>query len=223
MASGMLFTSWVQMWGAPDRYSRESFHLHQWEGWHTCTCPKVMHADGVAPAHHTPKQTGLWEDFISTFINPLIPTIEAMRERLPEEERPTRQERYGIQGTGFSYLGMNLMSSREQGYTNVTFDGTFNPTTNEHYGICVHRDKNNAKRKLGIVLTFGNFSGFEQFQVPFGVRVASKHMSMLWVDDSDMLHAVLPGSGTRMSVVLFNHEWVETGVRPEGKKRVLHS
>ena len=43
----------------------------------------------------------------------------------------------------------------------------------------------------------------------------------LWADSSDLLHAVTPGSGFRISVVLVNYEWAETGVRPEDGGRVV--
>ena len=162
----------------------------------------------------------MWDDFIDTFITPLIPTIRAMWEHLPQEERPTWSEMYGVGGTGFTYIGLNLLLSPDVGCDNVTFEGTYNPQTREHYGICVHRDKNNARRKLGIIITLGCFKGFGQFMLPWGVQIDAGHMSLLWVDDSDILHAVLPGVGTRMSIVLFNHEWVETGVRRDDLKQI---
>ena len=60
-----------------------------------------------------------------------------------------------------------------------------------------------------------------QLLMPYGLTVACPHMGLLWADSSDLLHAVTPGSGFRISVVLCNHEWAETGVRPEDGGRVV--
>lgn len=79
-----------------------------------------------------------------------------------------------------------------------------------------HRDKNNMRGKLGAIMVVGAFKGFHQL-----LTVACPHMGLLWADSSDLLHAVTPGSGFRISVVLVNYEWAETGVRPEDGGRVV--
>ena len=68
---------------------------------------------------------------------------------------------------------------------------------------------------MAAVWALGNFQGFHQFMQPYGLDLATQHMGLLWGDFTDMLHGVQPGSGCRLSWVLANHEWVETGVRRE--------
>ena len=60
-----------------------------------------------------------------------------------------------------------------------------------------------------------------QLLVPYGLGIGCPHMGLLWGDTSDVLHAVGEGEGCRISIVLCNHEWAETGVRPDDGKRVV--
>ena len=85
--------------------------------------------------------------------------------------------------------------------------------TGFHHGIHCHNDWNNAKGKLGAVLTLGDFSGFEQSLLPYATSMSSSNGSLLWADTSDIMHLVRRGTGFRISIVFCNHEFFEIGKR----------
>ena len=227
MKSGRLFTDWLASHSPPDKHSRESHQWHGWEAWHACTASndKVVRRyktegdpGAFTPCYRKPAQADLWDDAINTFLLPLVPALMATRELLPENVRPKWLSDIGLHGTGMTYIGMNVLPGKEWGLEQFTWEGTFDPRSGEHHGIHIHRDKNNPRGKLSAILVLGAFKGFWQFLLPYGLSIACPAMGVLWADDSDMLHAVGPGSGCRISIVVTNHEWAETGVRKEDNK-----
>jgi hypothetical protein len=232
MHSGVLFTEWLAAHSPPDKHSRESVQSHQYEAWHACTAanktvvvdvknPATGDPGTFRPVYHKPDNSGLWDDAMNTFLHPLVPALCASRALLPEGVRPKWLVDIGLHGTGMHYIGLNVTPSVEWGLEQFTWEGTFDPKTGQHHGIHIHRDKNNTRGKLCAICVLGSFQGFWQFLLPYGLSIACPAMGVLWADDSNMLHAVGPGSGCRISIVVANHEWAETGVRREdGKKRV---
>ena len=229
MSNGQLFTHWLQGAKAPDSHSKESRQFHAWKAWHVCTSANehvvVGHktnedAGSVRPLLHTHHQEEMWDVAMNTFLKPALPSIMAYISALPPECRPASMSRWGVEGTGCQYVGLNITPSRSYGVDNLTWEGTFNTRTGEHHGIHVHRDKNNVRGKVGAIFVLGAFDGFEQLLVPYGLSIACPHMGLLLCDSSDLLHGVSPGSGCRISIVICNHEWAETGVRPEDGKVV---
>ena len=227
MSSGRLFTDWLAAHSPPDKHSLESKQWHGWESWHACgnANGKVVRErtskDGPGtfePTYRKPSQTDLWDDAINTFLIPNVAALMACRDLLPEGVRPKWLSDLGLHGTGMTYIGMNVLPGQEWGLDQFTWEGTFDPRTGEHHGIHIHRDKNNPRGKLAAILVLGAFKGFWQFLMPYGLSIACPAMGVLWADDSDMLHAVGPGSGCRISIVVTNHEWAETGVRREDNK-----
>lgn len=230
MHSGKLFPDWLSEFPLPDKHSLDSVQWHAYESHHACTSANGTVVQATAsggdpgtfrPVYHKPHKAELWADAVSTFLHPLVEALNATRDWLPEAVRLKILEDIGLHGTGCNYIGMNVTPSKSWGVGQFTWEGTFDPRTGEHHGIHIHRDKNNMRGKLCAICVLGAFQGFWQFLLPYGLSIATLPMGVLWADDSDMLHAVGPGSGCRISIVVANHQWAETGVRPEdGKTRV---
>ena len=230
MCSGMTFMEWLKAHSDPDQHSIDSRQHHQWQAWHVSTAANaqvvVRRRSGtdpgaVRPVLHMPEQPDLWSDAMETFVRPMLEVLQLQRRLLPAEVQPAWMREWESLGTGFQYVGMNVTPSREWAVEQFTWEGTYDTMSGRHHGIHVHRDKNNARRKLGAIAVLGHFTGFHQLLVPYGLSIACPHMGVLWADTSDVLHSVSQGSGCRLSFVFANHEWAETGRRPEDGKEVL--
>jgi len=222
MRSGNLFSDWLRAHGRPDKHSTHAHQYHAREAYHVCTAANGLvvrdkkHGDdpGTVRAIHSAPSDGLWQDAMDTFLHPLLAALQALRVALPEEVRPVWvNEMYDVQSTGCSYVGLNITPSKCWGLDQFTWEGTFDPKTGRHHGIHVHRDHNNARKKMGYIAVLGHFDGFNQLLLPYGTSIACPHMGVLLADTSDVLHAVSEGTGCRVSVVVCNHEFVETGIR----------
>ena len=223
MSSGRTFWDWLQCHALPDQHSRDSVQFHVWHAWHVCSAANGVVVTGpgeVTPCLHVPRQEDLWLDAVETFLRPLLPAVHAVRDMLPPELRPVWVSRWAALETGFQYVGLNVVAGRDWGLQQFTWEGTFDHSSGHHHGIHVRVDRNNAVGKLGCVCVLGNFCGFLQHLLPYGLSIHCPHLGMLWGDTSWLLHAVSPGAGIRLSWVLCNHAWVETGVRGEDGKRV---
>ena len=135
---------------------------------------------------------------------------------LPENIRPrdARTCGWGVRGLPFTYVGLNILASPDAGVgSGIVFASSYDKNTGFHHGIHCHNDWNNAKGKLGAVLTLGDFSGFEQSLLPYATSMSSSNGSLLWADTSDIMHLVRRGTGFRISIVFCNHEFFEIGKR----------
>lgn len=190
----------------------------------------------------------LWRDAMETFLRPLLPAIHASRLMLPEAVRPAWQSQWNAWQTGCTYVGLNVTPDLSWDLPNFTWEGTYDEATGKHHGIrewaeclpyslprvgvchlhcmfdsrrmCsdVHIDQNNAEGKLGAIIPLGAFEGFFQHMLPYAISIACPHLGVLWADTSKLLHCVSEGSGCRISLVVCNHEFGETGFR--GQSRV---
>jgi hypothetical protein len=95
----------------------------------------------------------------------------------------------------------------------IVFASSYDTKTGFHHGIHCHNDLNNAKGKLGAILTLGDFDGFEQALLPYATSMSSPNGSLLWADTSNIMHLVRKGTGFRISIVFCNHEFIEIGKR----------
>ena len=135
---------------------------------------------------------------------------------IPENIRPkdARKTKWSVRDLPFTYIGLNILASPDTGVGNgIVFASSYDKKTGFHHGIHCHTDLNNAKGKLGAILTLGSFEGFEQALLPFATSISSPNGSLLWADTSDIMHLVRRGKGFRISIVFCNHEFIELGER----------
>lgn len=211
----------------PTKHSKDSLQFHEYEAWHCCKSANqyvvVARKKGsippsIKPLHHSPtgKVGHLFNALLDFILPKIFPILLQSYMELPEEIRPrdARRSGFGIRGLPFTYIGLNICPSLEFGAGNgMTFAGTFDPVKGHHYGIHVHRDKNNSLGKVGAIFTLGSFQGFSQHLLPYGVEIECPNGGLLWADTSDLMHAVGKGTGFRISIVFCNHHWFDFGFR----------